>query len=216
MKNKKIGFFCSSTSLGGLEINIVRMADWMKQRGWDVILYVLKDSPMEAIAGEKSLTISHINRHWKYFDFIEALKLLQKIKKDGIDIVFIRDTRDIGLIALAKTLSGNKLKLIYQQAMQIGVDKRDIFHTLRFLKIDAWLTPLHWLAEQVKTRTRYPAGKIHIVHKGIELEKFIHKKRSKQKAREMLSLSSDARILGIIGRIGPGKGQHFLIEPSST
>jgi len=184
----------------------------MKQRGWDVVLYVLKDSPMEEIAREKSLTINHINRHRKYFDFIEALKLLQKIKKDGIDIVFIRDTRDIGLIALAKTLSGGKLKLIYQQAMQIGVNKRDLFHTLRYSKIDAWLTPLHWLAEQVKTRTRYPAGKIHIVPKGIELEKFIHKKHSKQKARDMLSLSSDARILGIIGRIEQGKGQHFLIE----
>ena len=184
----------------------------MQQRGWDVILYVLKDSPMEAIARERSLTINHINRHRKYFDFIKAFQLIQKVKKDGIDILLIRDTRDIGLIALAKTLSGGKLKLIYQQAMQIGINKRDIFHTLRFLKIDAWLTPLHWLAEQVKTRTRYPADKIHIVPKGIELEKFINQKHSKLEARELLSLSLDARILGIIGRIEQGKGQLFLLE----
>ncbi|MFH1319874.1 MAG: glycosyltransferase family 4 protein [Bacteroidota bacterium] len=209
---KKIGFLCSSSSLGGLEINVVRLAFWMKQRGWEVVLYVLKNSPIEAMAKDRSIRIRNIVKHWKYFDIIRALKLLQKLRADNVNLLLVRDNRDISLAAIAKTFSFNKLRIIYQQAMQIGINKKDIFHTIRYSKIDAWLTPLKWLAGQVKARTNFPANKIHIVPLGIELEKFINNKYTKEKAREFFSLSSESRIIGIIGRLAYGKGQHLLIE----
>ncbi len=36
-----------------------------------------------------------------------------------------------------------------------GVDKKDMIHTLRFLRIDAWLTQLEYLAQNVTDRTRF-------------------------------------------------------------
>ncbi|MGQ3685094.1 MAG: glycosyltransferase family 4 protein [Candidatus Loosdrechtia sp.] len=106
----------------------------------------------------------------------------------------------------------NKLKIMYQQQMQIGSRKKDIFHTIRYSKIDAWLCPLNWLSEQVKKKTRVKPGIVHIVPFGIALEDFREDSITKTEARYKLGIPETALIIGVIGRLDPQKGQHFLIK----
>ena len=47
-RGKKLGFYCSSTSFGGLELHMVRLASWMQARGWETLLYVIGNSQMYA------------------------------------------------------------------------------------------------------------------------------------------------------------------------
>ena len=39
MSNKKIGFICPSKSWGGLEMNVFRLAIWLTERGFQIILF---------------------------------------------------------------------------------------------------------------------------------------------------------------------------------
>ena len=205
-----IGFYCSSLAWGGLEMNLLRRAEWLSQRGWKTTVLCVENSPIDTEARRKSLNVINIRRNFKYCDIVNALRVERILKRNRINLLWIRDTRDISIASLVKRIFN--VKVIYQQAMQIGVNKRDFFHTVRFSAIDAWISPLKFLANQVVKKTRFDAKKIHIVPLGVDVEKLIGKKISRSNARRILNVPDSGKIIGVIGRIDPLKGQLFLIE----
>lgn len=209
---ENICFYCSSLSWGGLEMNVVKIAARMKKRGWNIFIYCAENSKIKEEATTIGLTTRIINRNRKYYDFINAYRVYKQLKKDQINLLWVNDTRDISLAGLTKTFSVNTIKVVYQQCMQIGIKKRDLPHTIRFSKIDAWIPPLHFLAEQIKKMTRFNPDKIHVIPSGLEIEKFKDTPLSKNDARKKLNLPTDRLIIGVIGRFSPFKGQYFLIE----
>jgi D-inositol-3-phosphate glycosyltransferase len=216
-KNSKnnLGILCSSFSLGGLEINVVKLAAWMSQRGWNVTLYVPKGAPMSMLALKYRVRINYIQPSKKYFDINGAIKLCKKTRKDNINTLLISLGKDISLCGWAKFFSLNRLKLIFMQQMMIGVKKKDIIHTLRYAKIDAWLSPLPYLAKELNEKTRIPSDRVHLVPLCIETERFSSTRLMKKEARSALALPQDKTLIGIIGRIDFQKGQHLLIEAFS-
>jgi glycosyltransferase involved in cell wall biosynthesis len=209
---KKICFLCSSTSFGGLEMNIVRCARWMAQRGWHSVVYSVSGSPLTTMAVKDGLATRHIRRNRKYGDVPAAFALKKLLKQDDIRIVLFRDNRDLNLAVMTKLLLRGKLVLLYFQAMQIGVDKKDLYHSLHYRALDAWLASLHWLAEQAKERTRIDPRKVHVIHLGIETKPFATRQYPKDEARQTLGIPPEPLLLGMLGRIGPGKRQDFVID----
>jgi glycosyltransferase involved in cell wall biosynthesis len=210
--NKRIAFYCSSVSWGGLEMNFVRYAEWIANEGYTVHVFCVADSPIHKRVLECGLTHTCIAFNKKYFDLKNAFKVAGLFDKEKIDLVWFRDTRDMSLLSWVKKFSSRKLKLIYQQAMQLGVDKKDLFHTLRFLSIDKWIATLNFLKEQVVNRTRFPHNRISVIPLGADTKQIHAKNITQSEARELLNLPKDALIAGIIGRIDPLKGQHITIN----
>ena len=206
----KIGFYCSSVSWGGLEMNMIRHAKWMKDLGWDVIFFCVRGSKISQEC--EGLEVYHVNRNKKYFDYKNATLLSKLIPRMGIDLIWIRDTRDMSTIGLAKRKSGKAFKVLYQQAMQLGVDKKDFIHTRRFGRIDLWISPLEFLANQVVERTHYPKSKIRIIPLGINVNSYNTDEVSKGEARDILKIGKEKYVIGIIGRFDPQKGQLFLLK----
>jgi glycosyltransferase involved in cell wall biosynthesis len=118
----------------------------------------------------------------------------------------------MSLAAITKFYFYNELKLIYQQQMQLGVDKRDFLHTFRFNQLNAWVAPLPWLAEQAKNRTNINPEKIHTIPLGIEINLYNNAKLKKKAGIEFFNLPENKKTIGILGRIDPHKGQKELIE----
>ncbi|HXA01049.1 MAG TPA: glycosyltransferase, partial [Cytophagaceae bacterium] len=170
--NKNLGILCSSGAWGGLEINTIRLAGWMRQRGWKVTLYTPPNTILTGHAIKTGITVSPIKNPFKYLDLIGAYQLNKKLRQNNTEVLLVCPNRDLSIAAWAKFFSGNRLKIMYQQHMQIGVEKKDFIHTLRFSKIDAWLTPLSYLAQEVKNKTRVDPKKIHIVPFCIQTENF--------------------------------------------
>lgn len=196
-------------------MNVLRFAGWMKDEGYKVSLWCVNDSPL----GDAAKTAGHrcvfIKHHIKYGDLKGAIRLSKMFTENEVDVVWIRDTRDMSICGWAKRWSSRKISILYQQAMQLGVSKRDPIHTDRFKRIDAWVAPLNYLAEQVKTMTRYPAARIAVIPLAVDVERFAPT-LSKKDARTELGLPSDRLLIGTVGRIDPLKGQAFLIEQFAT
>ncbi len=183
----------------------------MRDRGWNSILYCIEASPMAKRGQDNDLNIVFIKKNWKYLDLKGALRLSNKLKADSVSTLIVSDKRDISMVSLMKMFWFKNLFMIYQQHMQIGVDKKDFMHTLTYSSIDAWLSPLKWLADQVVERTRFDKEKIHVIPLGLELEK-VRTSQSKEMARIELNINQSALILGVLGRFGQGKRQDFVIK----
>jgi glycosyltransferase involved in cell wall biosynthesis len=93
--------------------------------------------------------------------------------------------------------------------MQMGVKKKNLFHTLRYKYIDLWSCPLNYLAEQVKSMTNY-RNRLVIIPSGIDLSRF--KPIDRSEARKRMDLPMDRFIFGLAGRFDPQKGQLLLLE----
>ena len=206
-----LGFFCSSISWGGLEMNVARFAHSFAQQGWKVSVFAVPDTPLFEKATSLGLKPIPIRHHRKYFDLKAVQNWKSLIEKEQIDVVWIRDTRDMQVAGLAKQKAEGNVKLVYQQAMQLGVDKKDVFHTQRFQRIDAWIAPLEFLAKQVQKRTKFPSDRIHVIPLGTKANRFQNLPEKKE-ARKQLNLPKHAVIGGLVGRFDPLKGQYFMVE----
>jgi glycosyltransferase involved in cell wall biosynthesis len=211
-----IGFLCSSESYGGLEMNLIRMANWFHEKGHNVVIYLLPGTPIAKMAGELNLAIRYIKKHGKYYDIPRAVRLYKQMKREGSEVIFFRDTRDMSMAAMIKSFSLGKMKVVYHQAMQLGVSKKDLLHTLRFSRLNAWITTLEHLKEEVLRKTAIKPQKVHVLPLGMDVDKFNAQfADDKKKARKMLDLPQKKLLLGVLGRIDPLKGQDFLIKALS-
>nr|WP_262895143.1 glycosyltransferase family 4 protein [Hymenobacter jeongseonensis] len=197
-----------------MELNTVRFADWMRERGWPVQLINLPDSPIAARATEMQMDVVLLRNPWKAADVPAAGRLAKILRDFGARALIVTRNGDLGMAVLCKTLYLPQIRLVYQQHMQLGLAKRGLVHTLRYRALDAWLAPLQQLAREVREKTRLPAERLHVVPLGIELEKFAHAGPTQAQARAQLNLvlPPDAVLLGLIGRFDEGKGQAFVVE----
>jgi len=206
----KLAYLCSSTSWGGLEMNHLRNASWMHQRGHDVTIFCVKGTPLAKETQERGLPVQFIEEHKKYYDFKKANTLAKLLLELGVTHLLIRSTFDMSIAAAVKRKLGHKIQTSYFMEMQLGVKKTNLLHTLRFRYIDLWSCPLNWLEEQVHTMTKFQ-NKTVVIPSGMDLSVF-NQTLSKETARKQLDLPANKLVFGLIGRFDPQKGQLLLLE----
>ena len=212
MKLPPIAIFCSSESWGGLEMNTARLALWLHERGHSITLFGLWESPLVLQAKTDRIPYRVTKRNMRYFDLVGAYAVSKELGRLHIRFLILVDNRDLDFGGLVKLVSGNRIRLIYQQHMRLGITKKDPVHTLRFRQLDAWITLLPYMKEEILSKTRFPKERIHLIPLGLDVEILRSRLPSKEQAREELNLPSDGTIIGILGRLDPQKGQHLLIE----
>ena len=208
----QLAVLCLSGSLGGLELNSLKFAGWMQERGWRVTFFAPPATPLAYWAEEWFVPLETLEVHRGLAMPRLAWALKEQLERLNIGVLVVTQNKDLAVATLVKTLLGGQLRIIYQQHMQLGRPKRSPVHTLRFGLVDAWLTPLPGLAREVTRRTRLDPAKLHVVPLGLPLEQFAPPTHTPAQARQELGLPQNVRLLGILGRLDDGKGQHFVID----
>jgi len=206
----KIAYVCSSLSLGGLELNHLRNALWMQARGHEVLIYAPEESPLFKKGSDAGLPCIHIAHQRKYYAWCAAISLARSLKKAKVSHVFIRDNRDMSMLATVKARMGKSIVTAYFMEMQLGVKKIGILHSIRFNYLDYWFCPLPFLEKQVYEWTRVNPSKVHVVPSGIDRSAI--KRIEKEIARSQLDLPLSGFTFGLIGRFDLQKGQLLVLE----
>jgi D-inositol-3-phosphate glycosyltransferase len=212
----KIAFYCATIGLGGLELNLLKLYDWMTSRGHEIIIFAVEGSPLHIEAESLSYNVLAVQPHGKYFDFFSAFKIKKQLVANNINNLVAFDNADLDMLGYAKNFMVNKLNMIYLQQMQMGTVKKDFFHTMRYSKLNAWITPLNHLAEEIRTMTKFNMDKVHVVPLCINPQDLLDNKYEKNEARDILSIPQNAITLGIIGRIDEFKRQMILVEAAKN
>lgn len=207
-----LGYICGSESWGGLEMNHIRNAKWMMDRGHEVFYFCVTESRSYIYASELGLPVISIKKHKKYYDFRQGASLVKLLKKYKITHLLARSTADLSILAYAKYKLKDHLHTSYFMEMQMGVPKKNILHTIRYKYIDVWSCPLNWLKEQVEQMTRFK-NKLVVIPSGLELERF--SRLNKPAAREKMEIPANSFLFGLAGRFDPQKGQLLLLEAMS-
>ncbi len=212
MNSHNIGFVCPSTSWGGLEMNVHRLAVRLKRRGHSVVLYGNPMSILYQKLQAENIRVRPVISRSKFMDIFLAFTLARMIKQDQADIVVLHTNKNFLLTTLAKIVTRRSFKFVYMQHMHVGGTKKDWFHNWEYGHLDCWIAPLPGFKTILEQKTNLPPHKIAVIPLGIEIERFTDGKPERAEARRRLGLPADATIAGVVGRLDPKKGQHILIE----
>lgn len=210
---RTIAFVCTSSSFGGLEMNMVRLAKWIQDAGYyNVLILGVENAPLMQMAKELDLSSAFIKRYTKYIDVKAAWKLKQLLSFLNVSVVFTAYNNDLGMLGLLKNLLRSKVKLVYQQQMNIAFKKKDLIHTIRYAALDIWISPLESMRQDVLKFTRLKSSKIKVIPLCVDVKDLLKHKMSKDEALKILEVAPSAPLFGTMGRIDQQKRQLLLLE----
>lgn len=210
----KIAILCNSSSWGGLEINLFKLGGWLQQRSHTVTIICNPDFRLYKEAEKAGLYTIPIRTGHRKIALAAMGKLSRVCKKEKFDAIIIGLSSNISAAAILKLRGVNKTKMIYLQQMELGISKRDMLHSFLYRHLDAWITPLEILKNQVYNRTRIRKDKVRVIPLCIDTGVFKNGP-DKMAARKILSLPQDGFVIGMIGRLDPWKGHITFLKALS-
>lgn len=111
----RLGVLCLSASLGGLELNSLKFAGWMQERGWGITFLAPLTSPVAELATRWFIPCEAVVRQRSMRMPVTAFALSQQLQRGQIEVLIVTQNKDLALAALVKVLMGGRLRIIYQQ-----------------------------------------------------------------------------------------------------
>ena len=203
---------CLSPGLGGLELYVFRCAQALEQH--HRVTGVLNTTgKLTAHFSENSQIRTHkLNRSSKLLPLLNARSLAVIIDDEQIDVIHMHWGNDLALAALAKSFSRTKPALVYTRQMKITRAKNDIYHRLLYAQMDLMLTITRQLEREAKQYIPVQDRQISTLYYGVKAPGTFLSREDIRQQRDKLGFAEQDFIVGLLGRLERGKGQHLLIE----
>lgn len=197
--NKNILEICLSPDLGGLELHVKNLAQYL-----NAICVINKTSKLEPFLKDISLPYHKIGRYCVF-------ALAKIIDENKIDVVHLHWTKDIPTVVLAKLLSKRKPKIVQTRHMHMTRFKSDFYHRFLYKNIDTMIAVTSLVKEQlVEFIPSMVRPKITTCYIGAQTPKQLNEEEI-QTLKSNYGLSSEF-IVAIVGRIEEPKGQHIVLQ----
>jgi glycosyltransferase involved in cell wall biosynthesis len=196
---------CLSKGWGGLEMYPLRVGSGMMERGWRLYGLALRGSKVAEGMKERGFEVFEVDSRGQAL--CQLLSLRRWLKARAIRLVHCHKSGDLLLGALLKSLL--PLRLLFTEHMGVTRPKRDLLHRWIYGKVDLVLS----ISDETRRRNLkalpLPASRIERLWLGTDLATC---EELPAGIRAELGVAQDALLLGVLGRIGRGKGQRDLLE----
>jgi len=144
---------------------------------------------------------------------VSTIKDLSRLLKGySYDVVHTYLSHDLWWLVPAMTLSSSRAKLFLTKEVASGVRKNDPFHRLLYGRLQGIFAISNYIEESVINTCPVPRSQIHIVPPGISLDEFNPDLYDKDSTRKELGIPKDVILVGMVGRMSPGKGHEQFLE----
>ena len=203
---------CLSPGLGGLELYVFRCAQAL-ERHHRVTGVLNTAGKLTTHFSEHAQIRTHkLNRSSKLLPLLNARSLAVIIDDEQIDVIHMHWGNDLALAALAKRLSRTKPALVYTRQMKITRRKNDIYHRLLYAQMNLMLTITRQLEGEAKLYIPVQDWQISTLYYGVKAPGAFLPHEDIRQQRDKLGFAEQDFIVGLLGRLERGKGQHLLIE----
>jgi glycosyltransferase involved in cell wall biosynthesis len=203
----------SSIGWGGREIYPIILSEKLILRGYNIKMVLNPKTMIYKRAIEKNLPVIPL-RMYKYIDILSILKLVKIIKREDIKIIHCHFATDLWLIISALVLSSKKPKIILTRHMNSKYKKMDLLHKYIYKRVDKFIAISEVVKESLLKYHPIESDKIVINYYGVDLNKYKEEALKRKKIREEFKIDKDKKIVGIVGRLDPKKGQKDFILAS--
>ena len=201
---------CGSRSWGGLEMQALMTSVELRRRGHDVSLLCLPRTTLLREAYSAGVpAVSLLGEDRNAFATIKDLSRL--FRSYNYDVVHTHLSHDLWWIVPALKLASSDAKLFLTKHMASGVKKTDPLHKFLYGRLQGTFAISNYIKGSVLNTCPVPESDVHVVPPGISLEVFDPALYNKSEIRRQLGIPENVILVGMIGRMTPGKGhQEFL------
>lgn len=204
--------------MGGAESKLLELIAHLDKQRFEITLAnVGPTGPLEERFHQLGVDIFQFTRR-SAFDPLPVWRLYRLMRQREIDIVQTTLLWADIIGALAAKLARVPAIFSWETVSHEG----DPFHNnfqrragyrLAMKWVDRIIPVSHEIKRSLIKRRNIPAEKIHVIHYGVDLEKYRPADRQAALAkRRELGISSDAILIGVMARLEPPKGHRFFIE----
>jgi glycosyltransferase involved in cell wall biosynthesis len=138
--------------------------------------------------------------------------LSRLLKGYSYDVVHTHLSHDLWWLVPAMKLSSSRAKLFLTKHMASGVKKTDPLHRFLYGRLQGTFAISNYIKGSVLNTCPVPEAEVHVLHPGISLEIFDPSLYSRAEVRAELGIPQKAVLVGMSGRMSPGKGhEEFLL-----
>ena len=206
-----ISFVCFSSSRGGLELMLVRLAHSLWELGHSAFLVSPPGSAIEQESHRLGILHYALSPKFKYLDPRAAGYLRRYFIKHSTQVVVVGTSKDISTVVLVKKHL-KSLRVAYFQQMQSGMTKKDLFHRWAYTKLDRWITLTKAMKESTLNNTIVHPSIIDVVPLGVDLKQFAPGRYRRNAVRKHFGLPNSKMIIGLVGRYDPQKGHETFLR----
>ena len=206
----KILEVCMSSGFGGLELYVLKVAEFLKDNGYKPHILTKKNSFLSSKLSDKNIQNDNFSSVFRHLPLISALKLSKYINSNKIDVLHIHWGNDLFLAVLAKVFSNRKVKIVYTRQMSLTRKKNDFYHRFLYKNIDAYLVITKALYNDAIKHLPINNECIHLLYYGVPAAE--DNNESCEEYINKAGLNQDIFKLAIFGRVEKGKGQHLVVE----
>ena len=164
-------------------------------------------------AGYDVFYLSDIKR-LRSFRFSILSGLIRVLKEHNVDILHCHAHKSSSYGALAATFAKTPVVLSHVHGLSRTRNfKRKLANFLSFRKFTRIIAVANSVREDVlRSNWSLSAEKLSVLENSIDYKRFADVSTSKEDARQMLELPSEALVFGTVGRLAPTKGLSYLIK----
>jgi len=203
---------CLSPGLGGLELYVFRSAQALAKNNKVITVLNTKGKLTAYFSEHANIKAEYLGKSSKILPLLNARRLAAIIDRNNIDVMHMHWGNDLALAALAKRISHKKPALVYTRQMKITRHKNDFYHRFMYEQMDLMLTITKQLENEAKKFIPGHDDRITTLYYGVDAPAQLLSEDEVQQQRSELGFSNDDFIVGLLGRLEHGKGQHLLIE----
>lgn len=205
MNSHNVAHICLSKGWGGLEMYPARVSKYLPEQGWQVVAVCLKGGKVAQSFHNLGLDVFEVNSQASAI--IRLKKLANWLKSKNVSVLHCHKSSDLRLAALLKKLTG--CSVIFTEHMGVTRPKKDLIHRWIYSHVDQVLSISDvTLARNIKALPVAPS-KIKRLWLGTE---FKAPDRTVNDIKQELGLTGQQLIIGLPGRLCPGKGHFVLLD----
>ena len=209
----------SSGGWGGREMYPASLAAAQAGRGHTVSLVAKKNTPLSRFLASSSLD-HDLLRVGPYIDPAAALELCRIIKLRKPEVIQVHLSRDLALVSLACRLARLRPALILHKHIASAGNKKDLFHRYLYGRLSAVVAVSEFVKRSLVASCPIEPGRVRVIFNGVDIVKFRAADRSAEPGRselrrELGAVDEETRLVGVVGRLDPRKGQQWLIQAAA-
>lgn len=213
---RKIAHVCAAKGLGGLELYSIHLHQKFKQHGFEGIHYTLEQSKLDQKLKSMNLPVISIPQSG-YLSWERIKQFRKSIREEGIKQIIVHHLKDLWFVTPA--LWGmNDVEVIGVSHMFIkNINKKDPLHWYLYRRLKKLISLTEVQKKALLKCLPVKDEQIAVIPNGIDLSQFkSFNPEKRQELRDLISVSKDEILIGLVGRIEPLKGQLELLQAFSS
>ena len=208
----KVMELCLSPGWGGLELYMARTVEALAKSHQVLAVISPQRSAITEFLDGLGYPYLPCRVVFSVFPLFAAWRLARMLDAEQVDVLHVHWRKDVPLAALGKWLSRRKPRLIYTRQMKISHSKTDFYHNFIYSQIDRLITITRHLQEDVQRKLHQKfKHKIKLLYYGTRPPTILDPEGRESLMREY-GIGADRFVIGLVGKMMEGKGQHLLVE----